>query len=282
MKKVLLGIMALLLCVSCSHRKNSLYYENLKGKVKELKTVTYEAKYKFGEVEKGEIVTLPSDHPLRYYQKIGVFINHYDKKGYKAYMEVFNEDLERESKVKYQYEKDYVMSYKTYYEGGGMDEWECKRDKKNGEVIEETYKSEFYDYKTVCTNRKDDAEMTDWVNDSEYHDGFSEEKTKHEKGSFRTIRKNGEVFQRIDYNEAGKEISTFTFGERKRIMSIQRSDSTSVTFEYNKNGDVVKMVDSGEEYVFNYEYDKHDNWIKRITYKGETPLYIEEREIEYY
>ena len=284
MKKVLLGILALLLCVSCSNRKNSLYYDNLKGKVKTLKSVTYEAKYKFGEVEKGEIVSELWEHPLgRYsYGNIGLFIKHYDKKGNLELSERFDTELELESKTEYFWEKGWIMGYKTRYEDGAIEEWSCKRNKRYGEIIEETLSSEWLDYKTVRTIREDDAEMTDWVRDNEYHDEFLEGRPQQEKGSYKTIRKKGEVLQRIYYNEAGEETSTVTYGERERIMTVQNDDGSSVTFEYNDLGDVVKMVDSGEEYAFEYEYDKHDNWIKRITYKGDTPLYIEEREIEYY
>lgn len=282
MKKVFLGILALLLCASCSNSKNSLYYANLKGKVKTLKTVTYEAQYKFGEVEKGEIVTYPPDHPLKYYQNIGVFIDRYNKRGNLEHSERFDTDMRLESKTEYFWESGWMMGYKTLYVDGSIDEWSCKRDKKYGQIIEETCSSEWHDYKTVCTIREDDDEMTDWVRDNEYHDEFLKGRPQQEKGSYRTIRKNGEVYQKIIYNEAGEETSTVTYGERERIETVQNDDGSSVTFEYNDLGDVVKMVDSGEEYAFEYEYDKHDNWIKRITYKGDTPLYIEEREIEYY
>lgn len=51
---------------------------------------------------------------------------------------------------------------------------------------------------------------------------------------------------------------------------------------YNKYNDVIKIEVLGEKYTFKYEYDKNHNWTKRISYKNGEPVYIEERDVEYY
>lgn len=51
---------------------------------------------------------------------------------------------------------------------------------------------------------------------------------------------------------------------------------------YNKYNDVIKIKVLGKKYTFKYEYDKNHNWTKRISYKNGEPVYIEERDVEYY
>ena len=86
------------------------------------------------------------------------------------------------------------------------------------------------------------------------------------------------------YDEKGNEL------ERKDCDKvISKSD-----FKYDNNGNIIEEVFFGydketervsEKITRRYviEYDKNNNWIKRINYKNEfTPNTIEERKIEYY
>ena len=58
---------------------------------------------------------------------------------------------------------------------------------------------------------------------------------------------------------------------------------------YNYNNDIIKTTTYyhkgkvGEETTFEYlEYDVNKNWVKRIVYKNDNPLIIEERDIKYH
>ena len=62
MRKLSVVIFLLTFCISCSdnpfreYEVNLLYVNNLKGKVKSVKSETFEAVEKFGEIEKGNVL----------------------------------------------------------------------------------------------------------------------------------------------------------------------------------------------------------------------------------
>ena len=74
----------------------------------------------------------------------------------------------------------------------------------------------------------------------------------------------------------------FAFSNSQDIADDYLDSMYKCEFSYNKYNDVKKIVVLGEKYKFKYEYDKNHNWTKRISYKNGNPVYIEEREVEYY
>ena len=132
--------------------------------------------------------------------------------------------------------------------------------------------------------------------------------------------KKGKLQKRVQCNEKGEPTVIMLFDDEEHVLyEMHKTTGDSISYDYNENGDVVHLkvlkeeykdaydnmeiseiddsmpeldtnstanpplkVRKTTEYKFEYEYDKHNNWIKRITYKGIKPLYIEEREIEYY
>lgn len=85
--------------------------------------------------------------------------------------------------------------------------------------------------------------------------------------------------------------SSFVYGGKEWLEALSYGAdgklSSKSEFEIDKNGNILKnKIIFGEGtyyYEYDYEYDKYQNWIRRIVYKGDTrsPLFIEEREIEY-
>lgn len=74
----------------------------------------------------------------------------------------------------------------------------------------------------------------------------------------------------------------FAFSKTPDVTDDYLDSKYKCELSYNKNNDVKKIVVLGETYTFKYEYDKNHNWTKRISYKNGEPVYIEERDVEYY
>lgn len=122
----------------------------------------------------------------------------------------------------------------------------------------------------------------------------------------RFVRENYECNYKIIFNDKGNMIEENWYNSDGGIdwKSIHKYDDKGNMIEnnwYNSNSSfdwkhIYKydgkgnMVEKNEyksdgiinnKYTYN-EYDKFDNWVKRIDYKNEIPQFIVEREIEYY
>ena len=86
------------------------------------------------------------------------------------------------------------------------------------------------------------------------------------------------------YDDKGNKI------EEKRIFynSNEQWQNKFITYKYNEKGDMIELNSSNLEgklsfkLIFNYEYDKNNNFIRRTSYLNGTPNNIIEHEIEYY
>lgn len=85
----------------------------------------------------------------------------------------------------------------------------------------------------------------------------------------------------FEYDENGNIAQEKVFEGNGELISY-------ATYTYDKNGnritesffDAKGVPESSRKYT--YEYDKKGNWIKRIKYLKEKPVYVFERKIEYY
>lgn len=107
---------------------------------------------------------------------------------------------------------------------------------------------------------------------------------------------NGKLHRRIQFNpNVGKEFQyTFTYqnGFIKYHDIYYFGAKWHLIEEYNRDnhGNIIKyrMASSFDELKkekwdeFEYEFDKMNNWIKCIHYRNKKPIYIIEREIEYF
>lgn len=83
-----------------------------------------------------------------------------------------------------------------------------------------------------------------------------------------------EVIANIQYDYGGKIIPfkvLFVYDENKQLtkrVHYEEDDSTShtTTFEYDKNGNLIKITPKGKfnsPHLFSYEFDKQGNWIEQ-------------------
>ena len=108
--------------------------------------------------------------------------------------------------------------------------------------------------------------------------------------------RNGKLHRRIQFNpNVGKE---FQYSFKYKNGFIKSEDTYYFVakwhlideYERDRHGNIIKyrMASSFEELKkekwdeFEYEFDWHNNWIKCIHYRNKKPIYIIEREIEYY
>ena len=81
------------------------------------------------------------------------------------------------------------------------------------------------------------------------------------------------------YNNKGNIIEDNSFkadGSLSFKIIYKYDDKGNLTEEYPENGN------EEEKTTFKYDYDKSNNWIERIEFKNDRPIFILEREIEYY
>lgn len=318
-KKILLGAMlcALGMMISCNSNseKTSWEVDGIHGKVKTDKVSIYEAVVKFGETQKGELEDY-ADHPLLPYSKFScISITSYNENGMRASIDSYDEDMELRSKSVFAFEGKKLSSVKTYDDDGELDyESTLTYDSKTGKLKEQINQS-YSKYGPYLFHYKYSYDEDGTL----YGETYREDGTV-EKWSVKETKKKGKVQKRVQCNEQGEPTIITLFDDEERVLSVMnKTDGDSISYVYNENGDVINLIvtsyeckddycdsisindstpvieiDTDQkanqptkvrkttEYKFEYDYDKHNNWKKRITYKGIKPLYIEEREIEYY
>ena len=98
--------------------------------------------------------------------------------------------------------------------------------------------------------------------------------------------KKGNLIEARKYDSDGVFGSEWIFRYDKKGNRIEESLYNSDgslkykwAFKYDKNGNVIE---ENSHTTYKYEFDKKNNWIKKITYKNSIPQKITVREIEYY
>ncbi len=314
--KFILNMIALFFFTSCTENKieNNLTEENLKGKVKSVKEVSYDAIEKFGEVAKGRVLNWGRENKQMIYSEKGSKIeeNHFNSKG------------ELEWKYMYKYdEKDNQIEESVYDSKGELVRKNTfKYDEKNNKIEENGYNSNRelvygYIYTYKYDNKGNQVECKQNKHNSE---GQLEPKmwTKlliykyDEKGNLieeKECNYNGELCNKNTYkydkkrNKIEEQIYNFVgelnykynykYDERGNLKEKKEINSegkiVKSTYKHDEKGNLLQenFYDFNEEldskYTYKYKYDKKGNWIERIKYTiTDFPNEITEREIEYY
>lgn len=286
--------------------KTSLELDGLRGKVKSVKTSIYEAEFKNGEIQKGELARLSYNQTnYNIYKYIScISVVKYSEEGMLTATEGYDRHLDLETKSEFVYDGRKLKNAKTYDRDGLILEENFTYDKETGKLKEDNLKAYGTHYRYVYTYDKDGYLLS---GETYTEDSLSN------KWRCEETKENGKLRKRIVYYENGN-ITTIFNNDEKVVANFNEIDNDTTTFEYNKNGvlasmsqityeypndeyrynDSLSVYDSIQprvaptkqrktnEYKFEYEYDEHDNWIRRITYLGIKPVTIEERVIEYY
>lgn len=292
-------------CINESNNKNDLLNDNLSGSVKSLKETSYEAIEKFGEVVKGEKKrsnNFIKDSYILYNKEGNVIeINEYNSKGHIIFkkVNVFENGLlveEKEYSSDEYLEKRLVNTFdinkncieKLWYDSSGylLLKVTYKYNENNQLIESNDYGTDNSHYFKTLFVYNDNGYLIE--NNQYQNNGNLNRKSiyKYDKEG-NQIEKHisavggGFIKYSYSYNKKGlvtEEISYDAYGNvSKKISSIYDNFDNLIetTIIYNK--DNVVVVNN-----FVYQYDKNKNWIKKIIYKNKIPVFIIEREIDYY
>lgn len=276
MKKYIILILTLsFFFFQCSEekiRKNDLSTENLKGKVKYLKETKNKAIEKFGEIEKGELISKST---------YGFDIN-----GYKTeHNELFaNDEIFR--KIIYRYnEKHYLIKDSSYFPNiNAFDRINTYVYDDNDNLMEKNVffkKSDSLEYRWIYKyNKKGYLEE---INVYDYEGGLALKLTyKYDWWGNRKEEK--------EFSYDGDLLDSYTYKydwKGKLTKKILIKADNNCTFSYDKNGDLNEINpgyhnNTKGKLSMKYEYDNFGNWIKMVTFWEDIPVKISERKIEYY
>lgn len=278
MKKLMLFILlGLFFMTSCNSQKRETDLEknNLKGNVRSLKEVSYEAITTFGKIHKGSKKReffIDHDRYITFneignkteeknYSSEGNFLSNweykYNDKGLIRKISRFEPVGTLSINEVYEYDDNLIVEYRLLVDTGKIDKTIYKLNE-NGNVVEETHhnfdssvfkKIYEYDNKGNLT-----TELT-------YSDG---------KPAGKTIYVNndtGDVIADVNYYPDGSFLwkSTYVYDDKHNLIEFKRS---------------VSGVDTIKKYE--YTYDSRGNWIKKIEFKDDFAMYILERTIVYF
>lgn len=238
-------------CSSKLETQNGWETMNLHGDVKSLLSVAYEPTESTDGIMMGA--------PLNYAQSH--FYYEFNKDGFVTRNEWYLDDS--------------VASWDEYYYGA------------DGKLEKIISKSIYYEGDALTEVAWDNA--TDYIRRTygENHELMMEEEVKASKDKIHRIVRGSGGEQNTEY------ITYFKNGRVSRIENKSDDSVASMEYEYNDKGDEISLVTymDGELFgklSFEYlEYDKNDNWVKRVAYEqyedGERiPVELTQRTIEYY
>lgn len=294
--KLITNLLLLAFYISCSSssvRQNDLSDLNLNGKVKSYKVLTYKVNSMFGEVIKGE--NRGDDYEQFIFNEEG---NVTENNGYKL-----KGDLKYKTKFKYNKNNNLIerVSYLRdgsayrgallYYDSlGNMIKVIPKANLEGSKFSPATYC--YYDENNNCIEDQ-----------SIYLPKVTSDTERVVSKTLYSYDENGNETT-MKYYPDGKDLfitykSKYDSKNRKTESStyFSRDDGklgSTTKYEYNQYNDIVKekelQFDYSSENVevskyekeYKYKYDNQNNWIEKIVFREDEPLYLEERIIEYY
>ncbi|AFL96689.1 hypothetical protein ACQ1Q1_08150 [Ornithobacterium rhinotracheale] len=252
MKRIILITLSAISLWACDkqHKKTDAEEMHLKGKVKSVKQTTYKAVEKFGQVERGSESGFNNDNFYVVFNEKGNCIEEvrYNSEG----------NIDRKSTLAYD-EKENCIERVRYNAEGSIDEkMTLAYDDKGNKIECVFYNSDdsIYSKSTYAYDEKGNCIEEVWYNSEDSIDVKSTY-FYDEKGNVRTV---------VWYDSEGSMT-------RKNIYDYE-GNQIQVDY-YNSEGKFYRET-------YTYEYDTHDNWIKKITYKNDKAESIAEREITYY
>lgn len=255
---------------------------NLKGKVRHVRTTNYYAVERFGIFEKGELTDELGEPCL--------YDNYYSLNGLIDSIVAYNRQKQLLYKSFNTFEDDKIISEKNYNGDGSLaSSYDFSYNEKTGEEEVRLYDAkEGRRWRFVTRRSTDDPSVIEKITYDENGDVNYRSKVKE-------FKKKGTLVKEIVYNSDGDVERVIEYNNNGKILLDSAIIQESVSYwEYNKKGDVEYMESVRGNYHYSYEYDAKGNWIKKIWYSGYhdedegpshdecNPVYIQERVIEYY
>jgi antitoxin component YwqK of YwqJK toxin-antitoxin module len=264
-------------------KKTDWEKDGLKGKVKSIREITYEAVEKFGKLTKGEI----------FCDESGCFVyqRKYDTKGNKIEENRYYSNGSLDDKYTYKYDDKGNLTEENRYKSNGSLDWK------------KTYKYDGKGNRTELNIYDSDGSL-----DREYTYKYDDKGNLIEENYYNS---NGSLSWKYTYKYDGKgnniEYNVYEDGslDSKKTYKYDDKGNCIEMTEYNSDGslkkkDTYKVAVQDDEVKKNihklldgifssnktYKYDDKGNWIEEISYDEiyydtDTPI-ITERTIEYY
>ena len=272
----LILIISLLSCESKKELNNDLKELNIHGEVKQIKNQYYGAKESFGEIEKGEfggvLIKIFNDDGNQIEEKNynpDGSVNHkiifkYDNKGLKTEKRPYNKDGNPFNYYKYSYNTFNQIISEIWF------------DYSNNEIVQK--KTFEYDEKgNLVTQTVYSPDNISAISKYNYDDlGRKFEYNYYDRnGLLKWIRK-------YNYDDSNRLLENISIDSYSKEMTRKTGYKYDAFGNVNEESKYNSDSSLKERTVFEYYYDKNNNWTKKITYKNEVPKSIIEREIIYF
>ncbi len=286
MKKFILVLIAGI-TASCSNEFKEFdnFLDTLNGKISSIEMKSYDAGMKFGEISK-------------------------ENDSYEEFVAVeLTEKGMIESIFKYEYshwKEEGVLQSVRKFKYDGMNPIEYNYYKSNGNLVYKKKYEYIIDNMVHTAYYDEEGELLGEIN-YQYENGKLIKETVYDEEAW-PIREINYIYDGNLVNASGKDIKTdkeiyyknIQYDEKRRVIKVVECNDDvikTIEVERDKDGHVIKSIGgrcdiygyldlapvNKTEYYYEYEFDKHKNWIKRICFKGEErkPVEIVEREITY-
>ena len=304
-----LFLLMIFIMTSCSatvikdYEENLLFINNIKGKVKSIRSETFEATEKFGEVQKGDPTTPYFSLPV-YSIITGNSFYEFTKQGklkteeyntedysyirtlnyddsWNIIEEVYNSeynDNQNEKTTKYKFEKNVLVSSVTY-------------DKDGKESAMSDYVFEDDLIKEISTKDKD-GKLTTKIKYS-YSNGIQTESI---------YNGEGELAQEFKRDINGRTLETFLsyigrayiIYEEDNVFPVEikfyedNEITSKLVLEFDDKYNITEITEIDEDgavdtkYNFTYKFDEKGNWVEQAVYEDGDIEYLTTRKIEYF
>jgi hypothetical protein len=285
----------------------SLETFQLRGKVKSLRETSYVATMESGKIVRGEIKrNTPYEHDsFMIFNRIGNIESvTYSSMGIEesqiAYS--YNERGNQIGSVTYNSKGESVEKVKYFYKEND-NKTECYVYGKSGDLSTK-FTFEYDDYGNLISNKIEplNKSIKAWELTYKYDDRMNviEQGNINPQGSFTdkldyVYDKKSRVIEKIVYSaDNGKGTrETFRYDRKGNVIEECDYNHSGILvrrffYKFNKPGNMVELTaqdSTGKMYLeeaYEYTYDREINWIKKIIFEQKVPIYILEREIEYY
>lgn len=269
-KYLLFVLFAVLYSCNAQDNINNSYWNkmNLKGNVKVLKQINYEANESFGEITKGKVkVHNQLSHSDTENEVNNCYRIHFNNLGQIQTEVTFNSDGTNEYLFKYYYKSNKLIRVE-------------RLDYENHSVIVNSFS---YDElgnatKSVFEDNNANEVNVKYILNYDVNNRLSESQSYVYMESSGWLKFPKKVFE---YNDNGT---------LKRTLSHDTNNQPSIDCvrDYNSNLDVITAVffnsDGSKQNHFSYQYtyDSKKNWTKKLVYINDVLEYITERQFEYY
>lgn len=272
-----------ILIVSCTNSSvvTSLTSKGLKGNVKSVFSACYEAIERFGEAQKGDMIS-GSDIWIPLYAGL---LWEFDEDGNLLKETSYDFSGKIDQVVKYEYQGNYEISTNIYSGDGTLTySWETvfndgkpytlRRYSTNSETNDQIIECEFDGLRLKSEKHYKNGELIESV-ENEFNNDLLTHSTKKDKDGNITLE------NYFEWTDLGQPVFRhYISNGEDAVVENTIYDEQELPIQYSRTG---KWANGEITCTFEYtSFDKQGNWLSRVIKIENEPVGIQERTIEYY